>query len=654
VGVRLSAVALLTLALAPEARGERPVPAVVSVHAPVTSALTPRDSVGTLRTAQHALRLFFIRFRTYANTIPPLAAMFVCEKSVGAYCVGPLNGKLPFAFFGALPVEFRAMPTEVPRPLRRKVNSLVADLMKSLDNAQKKLPGDRWIMGQRVFHLVEHGEIERADTVARRCESERWWCAALVGYTSHLLAKTPRADSAFAVTLTSLPADERCRWEDVSDLVLGDGDRDWYTHLSCDERAAVNETLWWLADPLYLMPGNERRTEHYYRMVYAQLFRESNDALPPGVTSTMTPPPLPGGRTLSRSACMRADPERPKIERVAPGCGLYERALWESGALPSVLRSYGSPAYLVVEAPPPGTPPMGFFPDFLLQYTQPTYHFLPQLSAVRAPLRATSASWNLYDEDAPERYHPLFDLMRPLSTQIAFFRRGDASRIIAAADVARTRLVSDSGPSLVTTALILSRGPTDLPRIMRDSAAGIHDIFDARAPSESTLVSIEALAAGLGAARARFATGPPPMPAQRVALSDVLLLDRADSLPTQLNAAVPHAAPGSTTTKGRVLGVFWEVYGLAANDTVTFALSATEIATSTLTRIGRVLGVTRDAPAPRIVWTEPMAAPNAIEGRSVAIDLSALGTGRYTMRLEVSVPGQVPVSVRRDFEIVDR
>jgi hypothetical protein len=142
-----------------------------------------------------------------------------------------------------------------------------------------RIPGDRWIAGQRVVQRVQCGDLTEAQRVARECRSAASWCASLVGYASHLLKQDARADSAFSVALAGLGGEQRCQWEAVDDLVYGDADRNWYTSLPCDEQAAVNRVIWWLADPLYITRGNERRSAHLYREVFRRLFIDSNEEL---------------------------------------------------------------------------------------------------------------------------------------------------------------------------------------------------------------------------------------------------------------------------------------------------------------------------------------------------------------------------------------
>jgi hypothetical protein len=595
------------------------------------------DSERTLHEAQVALRFFQRRYRIFVGQSAPLRVAYSCTSDVPPYCYGPDNGGIPYGWnLGALPVAFPTADTVVPKDLRKKVQGFLKEALKDLDALQKKSPGDRWIVGQRVFQRVGDRRFEEALGVARSCRSNRWWCAALAGYVHVLLNNTAQADSAFDVALHALPDDQRCVWEDISDLVYGDPDRDWYRDLSCAEREQANETLWWLADPLYMTPGNERRTEHYYRVVYAMLFDDAREVLPYREVGPKAPR-------------WPAAPRIPSLPNWSPASGpeLWDRDLWDFGALLPLARSLGTPGYLVVggkDAPD----------QFLLQFPQPTYHFLPALTAVQAPMHATTASWTVDDARAPERYHPRLGYFASLQYQIGYFRRGDSARVVAAADVNGGALRLGDSTRLLAAALVLSRSATDPKRLVpsaRQVAVPRYDVITTR---DSTLVSVEAIAAGYGAERARFAAGPPRMPAQRVAMSDLVLLDRPDLVPLTLDAAAPHLAPNVTVAEGSAAGVFWEMYGLSGDDTVHFTLSSTERGSSVFARLGRLLGVTSQPSNLGVSWVELPKARRAVEGRSVSVDMSSLKVGTYDLHLEIQVPGQESVTVAREVRVVAR
>ena len=604
------------------------------------------SSISVHRSARHSLSFFHMRYRLWQNQyVDPMPAFFKCEKLVPPYCYGPSNGSLPFGAPGlAHPVLLRTDPSVLPPKLVKRMDYEVVKLLRELDAAQKKIPGDKWIMGQRVFHRVQHGDHEAALNVARECRTDQWWCAALVGFVSTMQNQMQRADSAFSVARAARDPASRCKWEDASDLLWNDADRSWYTRLSCEYKKGVNETIWWLADPLFSEPGNERRNDHYFREVFRTLFLDSNSELPVRTIGT-------------RLSLTQNPPMNVRVVSEATGAfvtiRLYEQRIWNHGALNSLLRSVGVPSWFMVESDRSQWTP-DTIPPILLQYPQPNYHFLPDLAAVRDPMWAAAEHWDLHDPQAVERYHPAFGAFEPLEHQTAFFRRGDSSRIVAAANVRDNKLYRASGLKLFAAALVLTRSQSDI-RFYRDSIPGSLITFSSVVPSESTLVSIEGRVSGVGAMRVRFASGPPPMPSQRVTISDVLVLQRrADfTVPNNLDEATREALPRTAIPYGSSVALFWEMYGLTLGDSITFTMSATEKTTSTLMQIGRVLGIAGRPTGAGTVWTETLSAAQPTEPRAIGLDLSALLPGRYALALEAAVAGQVPVRVVRDL-VVER
>jgi hypothetical protein len=200
--------------------------------------------------------------------------------------------------------------------------------------------------------------------------------------------------------------------------------------------------------------------------------------------------------------------------------------------------------------------------------------------------------------------------------------------------------------------LALTRGPKEPPRITDERVLGTRVTFDVMTPRESTIVSIEVMGPGVGAGRARTLAGPPIMPAQRVTISDLLLLDDANDVPDDLDDAIPNAARSGRVVEGGSISAFWEVYGLAAADTVTYTFSATERSTSVVARMSRIVGITADVPSPRVLWTERVDTAKPITPKTVTLDIAALPRGRYALRLDVSVKGQRVLSATRNLEVM--
>src|SRR3989441_1602363 len=67
-----------------------------------------------------------------------------------------------------------------------------------------------------------------------------------------------------------MPEEERCRWSDITPL-LDDKLADRYRQLDCASRAAFEKRWWWLAQPLYSVAWNDRRTEHLARQTMVRI-----------------------------------------------------------------------------------------------------------------------------------------------------------------------------------------------------------------------------------------------------------------------------------------------------------------------------------------------------------------------------------------------
>ncbi|HXL87297.1 MAG TPA: hypothetical protein VN927_08790, partial [Gemmatimonadaceae bacterium] len=148
-----------------------------------------------------------------------------------------------------------------------------AELLRDLEKAGNAVPGDDWIIGQRIRYLVE-GHDSSAISTARSCKATKWWCDALVGLALHVSGKFAAADSTFSVALEEMPALTRCHWLNLSPL-LDDDLRDAYRKMSCAQREAADARIWWVADPLFMTPGNERRTEHFSRVLHTALQQDA-------------------------------------------------------------------------------------------------------------------------------------------------------------------------------------------------------------------------------------------------------------------------------------------------------------------------------------------------------------------------------------------
>jgi hypothetical protein len=533
------------------------------------------DSAGLVAHARRAV-WDFERARLWL-ALPGGAHGGPCEARIGRFC------------YWSDPAD-TLLPAEPPRVGERRTRLLAV-----LDSTARALPGDGWVAGQRVRYLLEAGQADSAAAAAQACRAARWWCAALEGLAWQVGQDFDDAAHAFDAALQAMPEEERCRWTDLSDLLEGPARRR-YRGLSCAERQGVDARLWWLAQPFWWMPGNDRRTEHYARLTMARLLADA---------------PSPNGPW--------GDDERELIVRYGWPLA-WERD--ERGAT-------HEPVAIGFDA-------------------EPGWHFVPDCDALDVPARS-DAPGGLDERGARERYAPAwaraFTLLEP---DFAAFRRGDSTVVVATWDVTGDKAFRAAG---YAAALALARDERSPPVVAPLSAARPTGALVATAPWAPALASLELYApASRAAARARAALAPPAGP---VGLSGILLFDPADSLPADLPAALARVHAGGIRT-GERIGLYWEAYGLAAGTDVPTAVSVAAGHTSWLRRLAAAIGLASRAGRVRLEWHEVTQPPRGSVSRALVIDLAGLAAGRYQVDVTLSPPGRAPVAASRVLDIVKR
>ncbi len=111
-----------------------------------------------------------------------------CDEIVGRYC---------FRFPDHIDIDdWRAPEQPVELELAR------TRVLEDLGNIAGKIPGDLWILGQRVYYLTDMGAWTNAANLARRCGGRtHWWCTALAAYVHHERGLWTVADEVFARAL---------------------------------------------------------------------------------------------------------------------------------------------------------------------------------------------------------------------------------------------------------------------------------------------------------------------------------------------------------------------------------------------------------------------------------------------------------------------
>ena len=529
------------------------------------SAQFRADSARILRAAKSAQIRFESRRRFFAPRIP-IGSEGSCQL-IGRFCRHPSG--LPFP----------EIPEEPSGTVRAR-----DDLLQTLNSAAARLPGDRWIAGQRVRYLIESADDSAAADAAAACRAERWWCDALTGLAAHTSNHFVAAERAFGRAIAGMPRAKRCEWNNLSPLLDGEA-ASRYGKLGCDARELANSRVWWLADPLFFTPGNERRTEHFARVTWAEIDRGGAN-----------------GFGMSWAADMRE-----MIVRF----GWAEK--WTQ-QLPSGFAD-GSMSYVAHER-------------------EPVFQFLP-LVPFDTPLAAIGdSSWNLQQDNPHEGYSPRYaSVFVSLRPQLARFRRGDSTLLVAAFDVTNDSAWKDVA---VRPALVIA--PSDTTRFLLS-------VFDSTpkrsalwvtAPGRESVASVEVLSLdGVTAGRWRGVLHPIAADTARRGISDLLLFDATDSLSSEIEGAIASAFGTSVLPQNRKIGVYWETYGGSANDSSSaISLTLTPIAPGVVTRLLRSLGVGKKLAPIDVRWRS--AGPGAsTQPRSVLLDLSQVSPGHYDLRVTV-------------------
>ncbi len=503
--------------------------------------------------------------------------------------------------------EWRSPPE--PSSVREARGRLLA----ALDGAAAALPGDEWIAGQRVFYHVEAGRPDQAVADLESCRAERWWCRALAGYAHHAAGSFLASEAAFEVALAGMPPDERRRWLEIDDLLDGEA-RDAYRKSDGEGRTAFLARFWWLSDPLWSAPGNDRHTEHLSRHVLDRILRDAR-----------TPFEMSWGSDLREVLIRYGWPT---------GWERIRARTWALGA------GVGSG---VVGHDPPGE-----------------RRFVPVGDALAGPADRPFVPGDLEDDGARSTYAPAYaERFVDLDHQLAVFRRGGSASVVAgwslpADSLGGSSRGSPADPSArgapVEAALVVSAGPEAPFRLARLREWGVSGTLVLTAPWSPAVVSVEALAMEAGlAGRARFGLPLAGPAGRRPAVSDILLIDPAEPLPRSLEEAVPRARGTTRVDPGGPVGVFWELYPPGGGPyEARFSMRLRDERGGFWRGLGGVLGLTdRRGGSVALEWVEPVPGGATVQPRALVLALPDLPAGAYALELEVVLPDSRRARVER-------
>ncbi|MGI9078867.1 MAG: hypothetical protein ACR2G6_16305 [Gemmatimonadaceae bacterium] len=547
-----------------------PVRAYAQIPEPRAITVQVADSVAMLRAVRGAQGKFErVRF----NNLPWSRGVSGgnCNEIIGRYCI--THGD----------ADDKWTPPAEPRRVANERDALIA----TLDSVALRLPGDHWVAGQRIRYLLEAERHADAFAASQACRSEKWWCTSLHALVEHKRERFYEADSLFQAALAEMPAKERSRWRDLKILLTGENLRV-FRQSTPERQELLASWLWWLADPLWMRAGNDRRTEHYARYVIDLIYRDSR-----------TP----------------------------------EGAFWASD-LAEILIRYGPMAGW--ERVRPNGSDVGW-PAVVGHFLPNGREFLPDLRWFDDSIGIPD-EWTLGADGTKTEYIPSYARsFHRLEHQLAVFRRGDSAVVVAA-----YQLPADSTPisAAVESGLVLASDEGTTLAAKRESSLGGRGVLSAIVAATPAVVSIEALAdSGRQAYRARFGLPIAHARASTLALSHVLLLETAGINPRTLEDAVPRARGTTSVKSGERVSMYWEVYGLRVREeSLQVELALEPLDQKWLRRTAERLRIRTAVPTVRLRWRDQLNG-QAVMPRALDLELPRLPRGRYVLRIKVSRGG---------------
>jgi hypothetical protein len=501
-----------------------------------------------------------------------------------------------------------------PEPEDPRIAETREALVDSLDGLFRRSPGDGWILGQRVWYRSEAGRWDDALRTARACgEAQAWWCAALEGFALHGLGRFDDSLRAFQRALGLMDPEEARRWR-VPRWPVDGRMRGVLDDAPPDSLDAVLTRMWALADPMYLVAGNDRLTAHYARWTLSEIRRRARNPFQISWGSDMTQ--------------------------------LTVRHGWEMGWEREWSRDVFSRDHVVGHKHPEGR------------------DFMPPGGAVEAPAVATDEDL-VADRRRPRSlYAPAYaHVLLPARGQIAVLPRGDQMAVVAThflppdttAELGHVhpRPWLDPGdqadlPDEAGLFLLAVDGSIAASRRVRGTTEAALLV---QAPAGGYVVSAEAWSPSLRrAGRHRAGVTRDTIPQDIATISDLLLLRGGGTDPGSLEAALDRVLPAAVIRRGDALGVMFEVAGLGWRpEVLAFELSVQRTGGGVLRRAGEFLGlVRRDRPV-SLRWEEQ--APDGPQEhlRWLTLDLPDVDPGEYEIRLGLRLSGRSALTTTTRF-----
>ncbi len=566
--------------------------AAVLLALPVEGRLTQQefDSVSLHKKARSAQASFERRRARELPRVPGAGRPSECDEIVGRFCVWDVG-------------EGDAPDPEPPAIVAHRLR-----LLEELRRLHRSIPGDAWILAQRVRYLVEAGQVSGAAALASVCGiDERWKCLAFLGYALHRLDETTEAEEVFSRALELMPAERRREWTG-SAWAMEDELLRWIAAQS--DTVLARRRAWLLADPLLSVPGNERWTAHLARWSHALVSRESR-----------SPHQMRWGKDLTE---------------------MVVRFGWPIGWERPVRHGWDSRDFSLS-----GLDRSGSF------YSFPRAELLEPLNGEQ--VQATSISI----EHRKSAYMPAYlDALEELRGQAARFWRPYGVAVLVAGGPLQELRAHDLVASLWAERdgeVVLMQKHANWTALGVRLRGLVPFARDEGPDSRSRgVIGLEAWSASARRAkRMRVGAALGPVPQGALALSDIALLEPRASLPDSLGNLLPALRTDPAWVEGDgSLGIAFEVYGLRESPgeaEMSVWVESKEL--GFLRRLGERLRLIERTPMARISWSEGARGEARAVFRALRIDLPDLPPGLYEVGVEVEAHGWSPISRRRSFRV---
>jgi hypothetical protein len=558
-------------------------------------AIDSADALGRARREQS-------RFEQRRVRLLPLArgsSGGACDEHVGRFCVWYDEGEW------------------APKPEATEVVDLRDRLLAYLDSVHLLLPGDDWVLGQRVWYRAETGLWAEALTVARECPGNSdWWCAALEGLSLHGMGRFGSAAHAFDRALEGMDPAQASEWRLPRWAVDGDA-RDFLDDEGPLGLGARLDRLWSLADPLYLVPGNDRLTAHYARWTVSTIRERARN-----------PFHIPWRRDLDQLTVRHG--WEIGWERSRPSPNLSDRPSTIGHKHPEG-RDF-MPAGKVLQDPAGADPT-----DLLADTRRPRSLYAPRYAPVLLPFEGQVAVF-------PREEGMVVIATHYLPDDTTWHARHDHARpwMDPGGD--------EDAPDAAGLFLLPVDGATALSTTRRGDLDGA---FMLRAPAGAYMLSAEAWSPSRRrAGRHREGIRSDTVPPDVATLSDLLLVGGGGGEPLGLEEAVERALVRPLVGGTDGLGVVWEMGGLGWRpEHVGYRLSVERVEGGLFRRLGQALRVVGRRRSLSLEWAEP--GPDRPERilRWVDLDLPELDAGAYRVLLEADIAGRTRLVAETGFRV---